>query len=301
MNEAAEAAPEPVDAPTEAPSADTPAEAPAEVSPTEAPSGGDRWGDWRADITGGTPDPTLDRFDSPKAMYESYNAMRKQLSSGELTKKLSDEPSEEELASYRKDMGIPETHEGYEYSLPEGFTFGEADQQASSVLLEKLHANNASPKLVQDVMTLYAETVQAQTEQLVEKDHHDRQNFEDTMRNEWGADYTKNINIAKNFLQSQTPEVQDIILNGRAADGTALMNNPHFARWVTNMVLEVNPAASVVQMTGRDSVQGVEDRLAELNAEMKADYTAWRSDANKHKRDEYDKLLEVQSKINARK
>jgi len=54
-------------------------------------------------------------------------------------------------------------------------------------------------------------------------------------------------------------------------------------------------------MTGRDSVQGVEDRLAELNAEMKSDYNAWRSDANKHKRDEYDKLLEVQSKINARK
>jgi len=234
MNEAAEVAPEPVDAPA-AEEAQT--EASIDATPATPPEG-NRWGDWRTDITGGTPDPTLDRFDSPKAMYESYNAMRKQLSSGELTKKLSDEPSEEELASYRKEMGVPETHEGYEYSLPEGFTFGEGDQEASSALLERLHANNASPKLVQDVMSLYAETVQAQTQQLVEKDYHDRQNFEDTMRNEWGADYTKNINIAKNFLQSQTPEVQDIILNGRASDGTALMNNPHFARWVTNMVLK---------------------------------------------------------------
>ena len=290
------------EAPAEAPAAEAPAEsaAPSAPMPTDAPQEG-RWGDWRKDMAGGKEDPMLDRYDSPVAVYEGLKALRSKMDSGEYTTKLPDNPTDEDLAKYRKDNGIPETADGYETTLPEGFVFGENDLEAVTQLKERLHSKNASPEIIQEAVGLYAEVLQNQSTQLAEQDTNDRQSFEDTLRNEWGPDYQKNINIMKNYLQGQSEEVQNTILNSRTNEGKAIMNDPNFARFMTNMVLEINPAASVVQMTGKDTISGVQDRLAELKSEMDSDYNTWRSEANKPKRDEYDKLLNAQAKIEVRK
>jgi len=87
-------------------------------------------------------------------------------------------------------------------------------------------------------------------------------------------------------------------MNGRGPDGTAFMNSPEMVEWLNGVVREVNPAASVVKMTGRNSVESVNDRLSELKGEMDTDINKWHK--SPEKKAEYQKLLTAKEKLDTR-
>lgn len=254
--------------------------------------------DWRAEITGGVEDKTLNRFNSPKDLYKSYQALQKKMSSGEYVSKLPDNPSEDDIKAYRESLGIPESHDKYEYTLPEGFNFGEADKPYVDLFLKDLHNSNATPAQVNAALNSYAKIQQEAAMAYVERDKADHQNFEDTMRNTWGNEYRANMNMVKNFIENAPEKVRGMIANGRGPDGTALLNDPEFVEWIASINREINPAATILQTSGKDSLESVKGEIAKLEELMKSDIKAWHK--NKEAKEKHRKLLAIQEKIESR-
>ena len=256
--------------------------------------------DWRSRMSGGNEDKLkkLERYGSEQAVVDALMAANQKISSGDMLPKLPDNPTDDDLSAYRKDMGIPETAEGYEYNLPEGFSFGESDKPFLDNALKAMHEKNATPDQINAMLNVYASNVEEQALQFQQKDATDKEFTEDKLRSEYGNDYRANINMVQNFLSTAPEDVQSMLMNGRGPDGTAFMNNPEMVRWLNGVVREVNPAASVVKMTGRDNIQSVNDRIAELKGEMDTDINKWRKSPDK--KAEYQKLLSAKEKIDKR-
>lgn len=293
--EPAPAAPTPVAPPSE------PASTPAEPTPVEAPAEQPAADNWRTRMANGDDKrlSRLERYGSEEAVADALFAAQQKISSGDMLPKLGDNPSDDELAAYRKDMGIPETAEGYEYKLPEGFTFGEADKPYLDKMLKGMHAQNATPGQIDTMLNLYAQNLEEEALQHQARDTSDREATEDALRNEYGNEYRANVNMVQNFLSTAPEDVQSMLLNGRGPDGTAFMNSPEMVRWLNGVVREVNPAASVVKMTGRDTMANVNDEIKSLKADMDADINAWHKAPDKKAR--YQTLLSAKEKMEARK
>lgn len=257
--------------------------------------------DWRARMSGGDEKKlaTLERYGSEQAVADALIAAQQKIRSGDMTAKLPDNPTELDIAQFRKDHGIPETYDQYEYKLPEGFLFGEEDKPILDNYLKAMHDQHATPDQINAMLNVYANGIEEQAVQVQEKDNTDREATEDALRAEYGAEYRANINMVQNFISTAPEDVQNMLMNGRGPDGTAFMNNPEMVRWLNGVYREVNPAASVVKMTGRDTLQSVQDELVNLKEEMDTDIEKWRKSPDKRAR--YQTLLAAQEKLNARK
>jgi len=300
---------ETVDAPVEAPAETAPTEAVApeveaapitETAETTAPDPVESTADWRARMSGGDEKKLsrLDRYASEQAVADALFAAQQKISSGDMQAKLPENPSDEELAAYRQEHGIPESFSEYEYNLPEGFSFGDHEKPFLDHVLQEMHAKNASPDLINTMLNAYANNVQQQADQIFEQDERDRTATEDALMAEWGPEYRKQHNIVKNYIDSAPDEVREFLLEARGPEGKAILNNPDVVRWLNSQALEINPAASVVSMTGRDTLSGVKSEIEQLKTEMNSDINAWHKSPEKKAR--YLELLEAEQKIEGR-
>lgn len=282
--------------------ADTPAEAtPAPTEPAgkyETAEWVGEHGDWRLQITGGEEDKTLERLNTPEDLYKSYNALRQKMSSGEMLTKLPDNPSDNDVQAYREQFGIPDNFKDYEYSLPKGMEFGEEDQPFIEGFLERAHSKHTPPEIVNEALNYYAESLEKQAVEIQEKDKADHMNFEDAMRNEWGTEYRANINMIENFIGQAPAEVAESLQHARGADGTALLNDTKFVNWMSGIVRELNPAASIVKTTGRDSMSAIESEIKELEKDMNSDINKWHKSPDKKER--HRELLGAREKLKKR-
>jgi len=261
--------------PTPAPAEPNPLEqTPASVTPEPAPEPVAQeasWpDDWRQKIASGDDKKLkeLERFSDPLAMGDSLFSAQEKIKSTDYQKKLSDNPSDEELTAYRKSNNIPEKADGYGYKLPEGFAFGEADKPFLNNILDGLHAQNASPAVVQTIMDKYIDNIESGAVEFMEKEKNDKEASEDALRSEWGGEYKANNNMVENFMSTAPEDVRDALGNGRGPDGTALFNNPSVVRWLNGIVREINPAASLLPAGSGDKIKAVDTEIAALDKIM---------------------------------
>ena len=99
--------------------------------------------DWRTHFTGG--DEKLlklaGRYQSPKAMVEALGQLRSKLSSGKVIEPLGEDSTDEEKASFRKALDIPDSAEAYLDKLPDGLVIGDDDKPAVDQRLQ--HSRHA--------------------------------------------------------------------------------------------------------------------------------------------------------------
>lgn len=250
--------------------------APADPAPAEPAAKPDVEGDWSADWrTKLSPDgkhaKTLERFGSPKAVFESYLALRQKVDSGEL-KAVADFPAdgtEEQQTEWRKSHGIPEKAEGYSLAFDDGLVIGENDKEIVDGFLEAAHKANASPSQVNGILHWYYEEQERIITAQEEKDASYLQESEDMLRAEWGQDYRVNINAIKGLVDTMPEDVRELFVNARLGDGTVLLNHPEMARWLTHTARTVNPVATVVPGAGANVASAIEDEISSIEKVMR--------------------------------
>ncbi len=86
---------------------------------------------WRDEMAGGDEKERkrLERFASPADVYKSNRELEKKLSTGKFKVDLPENPTEEQIAAYRKDMGIPEDGK-YDTEIGGGFVWSDDDKPA---------------------------------------------------------------------------------------------------------------------------------------------------------------------------
>tara|TARA_R110002074_G_C12558458_1_gene667622 strand:- start:19596 stop:20540 length:945 start_codon:yes stop_codon:yes gene_type:complete len=259
--------------------------------------------DWRQKMVGDD-EKLLKRFaryGSPKDLANALVNAQNKISSGELKAGKPADASPEQLAEWRKANGIPDTPDKYDLTLPDGLVIGEADKPLVGEVLAAAHAADASPEVVKAVVAAYYKTQDAQAAKQADSDANQREETMVALRQEWGNEYTRNVNIVNGYLGSLPDGLGGKIAGSRGPDGLPLGNDPAMARWLAGLAREANPLASVISGAG-DKSSLLADEIASFKTKMgdkSSDY--WKGPNAEKNQARYRELLEAESKSQGKK
>ena len=246
------------------PSADPSPSASADPAPAE-PSGLDE--NWRRKAAGenGKMAKWLGRYstveDALSAGFEAQATLRSTRSNV-----LPDDPSEEQLAEWRAENGIPAKPE--EYQLADGLVVGEADKPVLDAVLAAMHKENATPGQVNAAVNAYYEAKKQEIADVEIRDTGDKNDITQTLRDEWGPDFHSNKNAVHSLINQFPEDSRELLMNARLSDGMALMNHPGIVMTLADLSRKTNPAATVVP-NANDPVTAISDELASIRKTMR--------------------------------
>jgi len=261
--------------------------------------------DWRSKLAGDDAKAlkAFERFKSPNDMAKSLLEAQKKISSGATRPQLAEGATEEQVAEYRKALGVPDTPDGYLEKINSGLVIGDDDKPLLESFLASAHGKNAPPEFVESALEWYYDLQEKQTAEQSAADSEAKRNGEDALRAEWGGEFRANINAITAFLDTApttedgTP-LKDLLMGARLSDGTALGNHPDALRWLSNMASESNPAGFVSPGAGGSQAQSVDDEIASIQKVMRSDRATYDKDPKMQAR--LLTLLDAQAKLSAR-
>lgn len=276
-------APTPEPAPTPAPSpSPSPAPAPSPApTPTPDPTAATNWGaDWREKYADKDDKKlnTLKRYDSPKSALDALFAAQTKISSGELKAPLPKDATPEQLATFRKENGLPEKPEGYFEKLPAEVKLTDADKAHLTPYATWLHEANVSPEAAAKFLAVRNQQIQKLVDDRQAADAALKTQTEDKLRADWGNDYRANINNIHSLFAGAGPELKDKFFSARMPDGTPLTGTPEVMQWLSQLARTVNPFSTIVSSGGGGSIfdsKGLDGRITEIEKMMgnaKSDY-----------------------------
>lgn len=272
----------------EDPGADDPVKA-----PTDWPS------DWRTKMAGEDADALkrLERYKSPNDLAKALTEAQNKLRSTRAMPTLGENPSDEEIAAYRKDMGVPEKAEAYLEKLPDGLVIGEDDKPVFESFAQAAHEANIPAEQAQKMLDWYAQLGEQEAAAQSDRDNEARSASIEELRAELGGEYLPKMNAVKAFVEGFGEGITENLFGARLADGTLLGDNPNMLRLLMDMQQKVNPMGIVAPADGKTSAETVTDRIAEIEGVMRTDRAKYNKDTAMQ--EELRRLYEFQDKQNA--
>lgn len=269
-------APPPSPAPSPPPPPADPSDPPADPPSPPAPPADD----WRAELAGDDAEllKFLGRHQSKATALKEFRQQHADIRSGKYRKPLGEDPTDEELKAYRKDFGVPDSPEGYFEKLPDGLVVGDDDKPIVEEFLTKMHGANAPAGVAATAIEAYYGIVEKQEAEIAEKVATAKRETEDALREEWGGDYRRNVNITQSYLETLPEEVQDAIGSGFDGKGIPLGNNHAVLKWLASLALEANPVATVVPGAGANQASAIADEIKTIEETMRTNRAAYNRD-----------------------
>lgn len=195
--------------------------------------------DWREKLAGGE-DSTmalLKRLGSPADMLKKLLSQEQTIRRGahKVAPSLPENATDEQLAEYRKAIGVPETPDGYGLKFAEELKPTEADTELLNGFLADMHRQHMPPAAAKAAFDWYQSHVGRLREEQAAAGQRQRHANEVELRKEHGADYMRNLRLADEFLDgypglkaivhpgAPTELLRDVIALARAsADEEAL-------------------------------------------------------------------------------
>lgn len=242
--------------------------------------------DWRKAIAGDNTEAmkTLERFPSPKALYESYDQFRTKLSKGEMktVQAFPEKGTDDEKAAWRQQNGVPADGK-YEFKLADGIVMGEADKPVIEALTKRAYEKNVPASALNEVVGWYMEERVAREQRANEAFEKNKTETAAALGAEWGADYKGHLNKIQGVLDSTIPEGEDGAAL-KALVNNAIATNPMFARHYAQIALQINPAGTMVPGDRGAQEGSVSDEIKKIEGDMKKDRAAYNKDEKTQER-----------------
>jgi hypothetical protein len=135
----------------------------------------------------------------------------------------------EELATWRKENGLPDKAEGYveKLELPKGLVLGEADKPIVAEFAAAALAGNVDPKQFNGMVGKYYEILDKQRAAQEDADAAFKTESEEALRTEWqGADFRRNLTAVNNLISTWPGDLATNVLAARGPDGRKLGDSP---------------------------------------------------------------------------
>lgn len=252
--------------------------------------------DWRKEVAGDNPDAlkTLERFASPKALYESYDQFRTRMSKGELKAVTAypDKGTPEQQNAWRAENGVPETPDKYEIKLANGVVIGEQDKPILENFTKYAHSKNLPAGAVNEVANWWFQEKVAREEAARADFDGRKQETAAALGAEWGAEYKPNLNKIQGLLDSTIPAEQGEL---KTLINNAIATNPHFARHYAALALQINPAGTLVPGDRAANESSVVDGIKRIEGVMRSDRGKYDKDAEMQK--QYRGYLDAYSRL----
>lgn len=243
----------------------------------------------------------LERFTDPVKAFDALIEAQNKIRSGDLTKPLPANATEQERAEWRQANGIPEKPEGYFEKLPDGLVIGKDDQPLFTEFAKVMHDQNVPPAAVQQVVKWYYDL---QDKQMAAVDQADKQHSReavDKLREQWGNDYRANMGQVSSMLDGLGGDLKNQFMDATLPDGRRLFNSPEFVMWMAGVAREINPAGVLIPASGGDQIKSIEAELNTLKTEMANRNSAyWKGPESAKKQERYRQLLDAQQRLKSR-
>lgn len=299
--------------PPPAPKAGDPPPAP---KPGDPPKAGDpppppepikgKWPDqWREEMAGDDKEllETLKRHTDPVSAGKALREAQKKISSGKLRYELAADATPEQVAEYRKDMGIPADPKDYlkDFTLGDGMVIGEADQPLVDSYLALAHKQHMEPKAVKAGIQAYFAMRQAEIAEMVNRQQALKAETQAALQQEWGADYKPTVAVIDHFLRTFFDDDTRLLLeNSILGDGeTVLMNNPRIAKGIASAARQIWPMGTLLPNGDTKLLTTIEGRIKELETLQKTDIQKYNRTPGL--REEFRQLLAQQESLKPRK
>ena len=200
-----------------------------QAAPSESHTGA---ADWRAAISEPGLRRVAEKFTSPAEVVKSYAALQSRL--GRSVVKPGPDAGAEEVAAYRRQLGVPESAEGYDVTLPADLPAALRGDPAGASLqqdfLKAMHEAGASNAVVQKALEWYYGTAAQGLAQQEKGASERRAEAEESLRREWGGDHQRNLNFAQRAVRSFGDDAFVDFLQSQEVEGVKLGDHPAFVR-----------------------------------------------------------------------
>ena len=184
--------------------------------------------DWRAGLADEKVRTFAERFTSPAEAAKAAFELRQKLSNTvELPGK---NASTTEIVEFHRKLGVPESPNQYNVTLPNGQKLGESGNGRIDTFLAAMHGAGAPPAVVQTAFDAYFAMAAEATEHHEKKIEEAQGTATAELRREWGADYEANIQHARRAATDFGGERFTHFLENATINGIRLGDHPEFTR-----------------------------------------------------------------------
>ncbi len=215
--------------------------------------------DWRERLAGGNDAAlrALKRYGGVEGLWKKLQNQEKLLSdrSQHRGPTLPEHATDEQIAEYRKAMGIPDAADGYGIEFSPQYPATDADKAMLAGWLEHAHTRNMTPAQAREAIAFVERWSTQAREEQVAAAQRERARISAELRREYGADHKRNLALADEFLT--------------AHPGLAKLVNPNAPdlEVVRDIVSIARAAAPEDALYGGDGAAGgksIDDRINEL-------------------------------------
>jgi len=259
-----------------------PGDPPAE--PSDPPAS--KWPeDWRQQYAGEDEKKVsqLERYASPEAAFDALFSAKEKIRAEGLRTPFPADGTDEEKIAWRKDQGLPEAPDKYDLSFEDGLVIGEDDKPWVDEFTKVAYESNMNPDQVKNSVQWYYQIQEKQAEEREAQDAALKETAEDTLRAEWGGEYTKNKNLVMSVLDGLPEETRDRFMDARLSDGTPVFSHPDMIKYFVSLAREVNPVTTLVPGAS-DPLSAIEDEIEQIETTMKTNRKKYNSDLKMQQR-----------------
>lgn len=226
--------------------------------------------DWRQKLAGGDAKrlKQLERITDIGKFAESYFNAQDKIRSGETSRGLPENPTQEQIKAYREANNIPEKAQDYSLSLDEGIVLGEDDKRIMAGVFEVAHAANVPAEVLSQLTNAMMAGRDQEEHARQQQDGLDMQTADRQMRDTWGPDYEMNKGMVRNLLNGLPESIRNEFASARLANGQAVFNSPEMLNFFADAARAINPAATVVPAGTGNPLQAIATRISELEGRM---------------------------------
>ena len=225
-----------------------------------APSADDD--NWRSGIQDEKLRDHAGRFTSVLDLVGKHYELRQQLSTA--IQPLPSDATDEQVTSYRKAIGTPETVEDYEFVVPEGHEITDNDKAFQASAAEMFHGLNITSTQAKGLNEFWNELQGATLEAQVNEDKAFADETEAALKREWpGVEFDRNKQFANLAASKVFGDSLDEVKNIETKDGRFILDHPSFVKMLAQYGREMEEGTLGGAMTDndRDTVQGEIDVL----------------------------------------
>lgn len=221
---------------------------------------------WREGISDPNALKMAERYTTNEAAMQAQIDMRKQLSKAVVIPgKKSDDV---EWTSYRKNMGIPDTADKYEFENIKHDENTPDDQKENLARWQKIfHDENISSKAANNIIKAYLEDMSGITERAVEQDSAFAKETDAKLRDAWKGDYDKNKEYANRAARDILADDFELASQMETKDGRMLLDQPFMVKMLATIGREMGEGR-MGEILSDDQVTTIHDKIEDIRAKM---------------------------------
>lgn len=175
--------------------------------------------------------------------------------------------SEDDVAAYRKQIGVPDKADGYKFKMPEGAEPTDTDKAFHGTMAEAFHALNITGEQAKGLNKVWNDVTAAIQAEQVAADKRFAEESEAALRKSWGGDWDKNLAHAERAASQMFGDDFEAMRALEGKDGLFLMDHPVMLRALASLGREMAEGGLVPPMSA-DAAEQAEEQIKGLRTKQ---------------------------------